>query len=303
VTAAYVGNRQRRLQTQRNINLVPPGARFNAGNVDPTTGGVLPDAFLRPIPQFDQVNERTREGFVDYDSLQLSANRRFNHAFAFGSAYTLSRAKDMQGNLTSYLDPRERLYDYADTDRRHILSFHGSWDVPGASGGNGLTRALLNGWQLAGVGFAVSGAPAAVTFTTTDAGGTDTIGGGDPVRVNLTCDPNLSRGERSESRWFDTSCFARPGRGEVGNAPRQMIRNPGIANLDLSLSKSFPAGGSGKVLLFRLEAYNALGLTTRTAITTAQFDPQGRQVNAAFGTLNLPTGEARVIQLSLRYRF
>jgi hypothetical protein len=82
-----------------------------------------------------------------------------------------------------------------------------------------------------------------------------------------------------------------------------MIRNPGIANLDLSLSKSFPAGGSGKVLLFRLEAYNALGLTTRTAITTAQFDPQGRQVNAAFGTLNLPTGEARVIQLSLRYRF
>ena len=305
VTAAYVGNRQRKLQTQRNINLVRPGVRFDPANVDSTTGGILPDAFLRPIPQFDQVNERTREGVVDYDSLQLSANRRFNRAFAFGTAYTLSKAKDMQGTLTSFLDPRERLYDYADTDRRHILSFHGSWDLPRltAAWSNGLTKAVLDGWQIAGVGFAVSGAPAAVTFTTTDAGGTDTIGGGDPVRVNMTCDPKLSRGDRDENRWFDTSCFARPARGEIGNAPRQMIRHPGIANLDLSLSKSFSAGGNGKVLLFRVEAYNALGLTTRLAITTAQFDPQGRQVNAAFGTLDLPIGEARVIQLSLRYRF
>ena len=168
---------------------------------------------------------------------------------------------------------------------------------------NVFTRALLDGWQLAGIGFVVSGAPAAVTFSTTDAGGADTLGGGDPVRVNMTCDPSLPRGERSESRWFDTSCFARPVRGEMGNAPRQMIRQPGVQNLDLSLAKKFPVGRTGKAFLFRAEAYNVLELTTRTAVTNAQFDPQGRQVNAAFGTLNLPTGEARVIQLSLQFKF
>ena len=102
VTAAYVGNRQRRLQAQRNINLVPPGARFDPANRDQTTGGVLPDAFLRPIPQFNEVVERTREGILNYDSLQLSANRRFNHGVAFGGAYTLAKSKDMQGTLTMF---------------------------------------------------------------------------------------------------------------------------------------------------------------------------------------------------------
>lgn len=305
VTVAYVGNRQRGLPTARNINLVPVGARFNPANIDRTTGGVLPDAFLRPISQFNEVTERTREGVVDYDSLQLTANRRFNRGIAFSTAYTLSKTKDMQGTLTAFLDPRARLYDYADTDRRHILSFNASWDLPNGSRlwSNTLTKALLDGWQLAGIGFIVSGAPAGVTFSTTDAGGTDTLGGGDPVRVNLTCDPSLPRGERSENRWFNTSCFARPGRGEIGNAPRQMIRNPGVQNVDLSLSKEFRAGGNGKRLQFRAEAYNVLELTTRTAVTAARFDPQGNQVNATFGTLNLPTGEARVIQLSLRYKF
>jgi hypothetical protein len=304
VTAAYVGNRQRGLPTARNINLVPPGARFAPASVDPTTGGVLPDAFLRPIPQFNQVTERARDGVADYDSLQLTANRRFNGGVGFGVAYTLSKTKDMQGTLTTFLEPRARLYDYADTDRRHILSFNASWDLPNGSSlwSNWLTKALLDGWQLAGIGFVVSGAPAAVTFSTTDAGGTDTLGGGDAVRVNLTCDPKLPRGQRNENRWFDTSCFARPARGEIGNAPRQMIRHPGIQNLDLSLSKSF-AAGQARTLLFRAEAYNVLGLTRRTAVTSARFDPQGNQVNAAFGTLGLPTGEARVIQLSLRFRF
>ena len=46
-------------------------------------------------------------------------------------------------------------------------------------------RALLDGWQLAGVGFWRSGTPTTVTYTTTDAGGTDTMGGGDPVRVSM----------------------------------------------------------------------------------------------------------------------
>ena len=65
VSAAYVGNRQRGLSTTRNLNLVPVGARFDAANVDPTSAsrGPLQDAFLRPIPQFANVTERSREGY------------------------------------------------------------------------------------------------------------------------------------------------------------------------------------------------------------------------------------------------
>jgi hypothetical protein len=253
------------------------------------------------------VNERTREGFVNYDSLQLTANRRFTGGVAFGTAYTLSTTKGMQGTLPTFLDPRSRLFTYENSDRRHILSFQGSWNIPDGSRfwGNTVGRALLDGWQVAGVGYWRSGTPSTVTFTTTDAGGTDTMGGGDPVFVSIAsgCDPILSRGDRSENQWFDTGCFFRTPRGDVGNAMRNIVRQPGNQNLDLSMSKSFAVNSRGHRLQFRVDAYNALSLSSRTVNTTAQFDPQGNQINAEFGRLGLPTDEARQIELSFKYTF
>jgi hypothetical protein len=307
VTVAYAANRQRGLITNRNVNLVPPGARFNPANADPTSaaGATLADVFLRPIPHYGNITERTRDGVIDYDSLQVTANRRFTRRLGFGVAYTLSKTKDMEGNLPVYLDPRARQYDYANNDRRHLLSMNATWDLPDGSAlwNSTVTRAVLDGWQLAGVGFLQSGTPSAVGFSTTDAGGTDTMGGGDPVRVTMTCDPILSRGERTDERWFNTSCFARTARGDIGNAPRQMIRQPGTKNLDLTLSKTFPIGSGGRELQLRVEAYNAFNVANRTVDTDAEFDPAGNQVNPTFGQLELPTGEARVIQLSLRFQF
>ena len=128
----------------------------------------------------------------------MTANHRLSGGLAFGTAYTLAKTMSMINALTVYLDPRERLYAYDDNDRRHILSFQGSWNLPNGSAlwNSAVGRGLLDGWQLAGVGFWRSGTPSTVTYTTTDAGGTDTIGGGDPVRVSMVagCDPILSRG-------------------------------------------------------------------------------------------------------------
>jgi len=78
-----------------------------------------------------------------------------------------------------------------------------------AAAGFAPAQQAISTGTIAGVGFWRSGTPTTVTYTTTDAGGTDTMGGGDPVRVSMVsgCDPTLSRGERSEERWFDTSCF------------------------------------------------------------------------------------------------
>ena len=312
VTAAYVANRQRGLVTTRDKNLVPEGARFDPKNADPTsaTGASLPDAFLRPISQFTTVTERTREGLVNYDSLQVTANHRLTGGLAFGTAYTLSTTKSMGipqgGALTVFLDPRERLYGYDNNDRRHILSYQASWNLPKGSAlwNSGVGRALLDGWLLAGIGFWRSGTPSTVTYTTTDAGGTDTIGGGDPVRVSMVsgCDPILSRGERSEERWFDTSCFIRTPVGSYGDSPVNNVRQPGNYNLDLSMSKTF-ALPHGQRLQFRADAYNALKVSMRTVNIAAQFDPQGRQINSDFGRLALPTDEARQIELSLKYSF
>ena len=79
------------------------------------------------------MTERTREGVTDYDSLQVTANHRLTGGVAFGTAYTLSKTMSMINALTVYLDPRDRLYAYDNNDRRHILSFQGSWNVPNGS--------------------------------------------------------------------------------------------------------------------------------------------------------------------------
>jgi len=306
VTAAYVANRQRNLLTTQDQNLVPVGARFDPKNADPTSaaGATLPDAFLRPIPQFTGVTERTRDGYINYDSFQLTANKRLSNGFLFGTAYTLGKTMGMTGTLTSVLDPVERNYGYAGSDRRHILSYNWAWNLPNGSAmwDHAITRAALDGWQFAGVGFWRSGTSSMVGFSTTDANGTDTMGGGDPVRVTQVdgCDPSLSRGDRTAERFFDTSCFARTPRGSWGsNQP--IVRQPGNKNLDLSISKTFQI--SKTRLQVRADAYNALRVSNRTVNTGAQFDPAGNQVNSDFGRLNLPTDEARQIELSLKWIF
>ena len=212
----------------------------------------------------------------------------------------------MDGALTVYLDPRERLYGYDSATTGGTSSrtrVRGTCRTAARCGTVRSAGALLDGWQLAGVGFWRSGTPSTVTYTTTDTGGTDTMGGGDPVRVSIVagCDPILSRGERTEERWFDTGCFVRTPVGSYGDSPLNNVRQPGNLNLDLSMSKTFGLK-RGHRLQFRADAYNALGVSTRTVNTAAQFDPQGRQVNADFGRLALPTDEARQIELSLKYR-
>ena len=299
VSAAYVGNRQHNIVRLRNLNVVAPGARFSPANIDPTNNLALPDAFLRPMVGLGDVTIRENTGSADYDSLQLTANRRYSRGFSAAGTYTFSRTRDDLGTVPIYRDAHEYLYDYSSQDRRHLASMSMTWDLPSTPWRNAASRAMLNHWQIAAVGLFSSGAPANVTFTTVD--NADITGGGDPGRINMNCDPNDFR--HTFDRWFDTSCFSRPARGDFGNAPRQMIRLPGSQVWDLTFSKNFPLGAAAHRLQFRAELYNAFNLNVWTSLdTVARFDAQGNQINPTFGQVNA-AGEPRVVQLSLRWMF
>ena len=174
------------------------------------------------------------------------------------------------------------------------------------AGNNALGRAVLDGWQLAGVGFWRSGTPTTSRPTprrtpTAPTPSAAAIRSGS--RWSRAAIRSLPRGERSEERWFDTSCFIRTPVGSYGDSPLNNIRQPGNKNLDLSMSKTFALGTRGHRLQFRADAYNAFSVTTRTVNIAAQYDPLGNQVNSEFGRLALPTDEARQIELSLKYTF
>jgi hypothetical protein len=115
--------------------------------------------------------------------------------------------------------------------------------------------------------------------------------------------PIIPKSDRSLTRYFDPTVFAMPAIGTPGNAPRDVVRGPGINNFDMTIFKNFPIREKVNLQL-RFEAYNAFNHTQFSGInTTSQFNPaNGQQVNAAFGTLTAARG-ARVGQASLRLSF
>lgn len=310
VDAAYVGSRGEDLPQSRNINNVLYGARFRPENQDLTTGQPLVDNFFRPFPGYAGITFYENTGTSDYDALQVQVNRRFTSGFQFGVAYTLSRSRDMASSdgagLPLYRDARDWSYGLSGFDQTHVAVINYTWDLPRASRlwNTAAVRALFDNWQISGITAFASGTPTGVGFSTTDEA--DIAGGGDGTRIAVTGDPRLSSGERTIERWFDTSVFARPEHGEVpprselGNQRRDIIRNPGWHNWDLTLFKNIPFGGN-RALQIRWEAYNLFNHTQFSSIDNdARFDAEGNQVNDRFGEVT-DTRSPRVMQASLRF--
>lgn len=336
VDVSYVGTVGRHLEMEWNINAVPDGARFvdlNPQNRDPRTGAALPAEFLRPYRGYQDIFIRGNFGTSNYNALQVQVNRRYIRGVQFGASYTWGRSLgigDDDPARVSFARPiREWNYAPAAFNQDHNLVINYTWDIPGGSKfwPNAFTRGLLDGWQLSGVNAFVTGEWAGVTLGTTEGfdftggdGGTGgSLGGPNPlggtfvndglrvVRPEIVGVVPLSRGQRDPlTGWFNTAAFARPGRGEYGDAPRHLIQRPGINNWDLSLFKNFPVG-DGRSLQYRLEAYNVLNHTQFQEINrNAIFDPNGTQTNASFGTVfgvTSPTRPARVLQMSMRFSF
>jgi len=98
------------------------------------------------------------------------------------------------------------------------------------------------------------------------------------------------------NRWFDTSVFSEPlpyTFGTCSTSPGP--RTPGLANVDLSLFKSF-AIGEKRSLQFRAEFFNAFNKT--------QFGPPDFGVtDPAFGAISSVNVPPREIQFSLKFYF
>jgi hypothetical protein len=307
VNVSYVGNVGRHLIQAQDLNTVPFGARFQTQNIDPTNGLSLPDNFFRPYPGYGSVTYRETSGTSNYNSLQTSANRRFAHGVQFGVAYTWSKAMGYSagdsGSISRYLDRRVWNYAPLTFDQMHMFIANYLWDLPKASKlwNNVLVRQAFDNWQFSGITTFASGNPRAISLATTD--NADISGGGDGQRVLVIAAPQLPRGDRTFSRWFNTDAFARPAKGTFGNAAATSYRGPGMNNWDLTAMKNFPIRGEKRFLRFRAELYNAFNKTQFDGTDGgARFDTTGKQINGQFGQVT-STRSPRIIQLSLSFNF
>jgi hypothetical protein len=115
------------------------------------------------------------------------------------------------------------------------------------------------------------------------------------LRPNLLRNPNLSGSQRTVDRWFDPTAFAQPAANTIGTAGRNIIRAPGLTNLDFQLSRSFRIT-EGSRLDFRTEFFNTLSKT--------HLGNPNAQVGApAVGTITTLLAPSRQIQFGLKFVF
>src|SRR5262249_52695297 len=193
--AGYVGNKS-------NYQVNAGAANYNA---IPFGGGE------RPLPQYGDFNIFRHSSFQNYHGLQALLARQRGH-FNFTFAYTFSKALGIltgglvtQGNaaVSEYMfDQRHTISGVLGTDRTHVATLAYSWLLPEPKSG-GFKKALLGGWQLAGISTYISGGPlqqidggsSNFNMHGTLADGTEitpeNINGSPdiPVQPVLTCDP------------------------------------------------------------------------------------------------------------------
>jgi hypothetical protein len=306
---SYVGRRGLYLQRERNINQMQPGTLL----VNP---GINPNA-LRPYTGYGTIRVSENAGKSTYHSLQISGERRYSNGLKVGAAYTLSKSED-NGS-----DKRNVVWNtYDDTgfwgpsnyDRRHVFGFHYIYDLPWARGQETLMKNLLGGWQISGATFLRSGTPFSV-LRTNDIAGVGDGGFGQPY--NLVGDPKANTNAKMSTGsdnnfWFNPAAFAAPAPGTFGNAPRNLIYNPGQMQWDIALFKNFSFGGMRKLQL-RAEIFNFPNHPNLGATTGNQTGAQSNALagglgfadptSATFGRITRKSDDRRDIQLSVRFLF
>ena len=134
-----------------------------------TPGDLLDGTLDRLNPNFASMFYEFNGNEVWYNALILNLRRNFTGRTSFQSSYTLSKVEDLgqAGTRINRDGPfslvSQNFYDQyravADHDRRHRFSFAGSLHLPSFSGGNAVSRALLDGWMISGIGIFESGPP------------------------------------------------------------------------------------------------------------------------------------------------
>lgn len=291
---SYVGSLSRHLQAQINLNAIPYGALFQ-----PENRGITNRDFIRPFMGFGDITYYKADASANYNSLQVTLNRRMAQNLFFGLSYTWSKALTTASGDGDFqrIDTNNRKANYglADFHRAHNLALNWVYEIPTLFRDNGFAKQALGGWQVSGIYQYQTGRPDNISFSIPGVAN-ETLTGSftEGARIRLVGDP-ASGFTRDIYHNINPAAFLPPTAGSAANplaqigmeAPNRYFIRPGINNLNLSLQKSFRMAERAS-LQFRADAFNVLNHT--------QFDDYQRTVNFRSLTdstiLNLPTFDA-----------
>lgn len=308
VSAAYVGSKG-----------VHQPFRTDDANV------VLPEAtsdgYLWPSPAgsgtvVNPANGQIRALFWDenteYEALELKVTHNWRHGFQVQGSFTWNKAIDsgsstLVGNAFSNSISGLPWYNLkvargvSDFNIPRVAVMQGIWAIPYSSS-SAIAHHALGNWTLAGILKASDGIP----FTPQIAG--DPLGQKSVATFDFPdlltgpgCNAPINPGD--PTHYIKTQCFAFPAPAtRLGDAGRNSLTGPGLANLDVSLTKNIPIREFH--IQFRAELFNILNRANFLPPlgNLNLFNASGQPVAGA-GLLNATATSSRQIQLGLKILF
>ena len=271
---------------------------------------------LRPYPQYNGVNYSGEGiGNSSYQSLQVTAEKRFSGGNSILLAYTHSKLISDTDTITGWLENggtggvqdwnnlrAERSLASFDTPDRLVASY--VLDIPVGKGrkfmnhSNALVNGVIGGWGVLGTTTLQSGFP---LHFSTNSNTSNSFGGGQRPNVVAGCNPFENGGSITShlNEYFNISCFTQPANFTFGNASRTdpELRSPGMAEWNFSAYKSFPLSPEGRATLqFRAEFFNIFN--------RVQFSYPGQSLGSSnFGVITSQQNNPRLVQFALRASF
>jgi hypothetical protein len=257
----YVGSQGRHLGVRYNINLP----------VCVTAPCTSTTQFVRPYPQFSDIQYQDQVASSSYNALQTSLRRRFTAGLTLLASYTFSRAIDdasSTNNSTSGTqkfpqNPRNIRDDkgLSDFHRKHQFSTSFNYELPIGKGraflsdASGLTDTLLGGWQVNGIVTLLSGRPFTPQFNSNASNSGN-------QRPDIVGDPfaNVPAGLYFNPAAFQAPVATATDLNLFGNLGRNTLIGPGYQDIDMSLMKNFRLTERAK-LQFRAEVFNLFNHT------------------------------------------
>ncbi|MCU1260542.1 MAG: TonB-dependent receptor plug, partial [Bryobacterales bacterium] len=285
-------------------------------------------------PNYGEIRSMQWEGNSFYHALQLNLTQRMAHGFQLRGSYTWGKSIDTGSSTIvgdEFLTSMSSLHAFdlrlgrglSDFNVAQTLVIAGTWQVPGPRSLSGPLAWTAKGWEMSSLLKVNTGVPFTATF------GTD----GDPLGLNSSdpwaypnrltgpgCSSLVNPGD--PSHYIKTECFSLPTAPSQafyskhcdasfayptcinlrGNAGRNILTGPGLANLDFSLVKNNRIAELFN-LQFRAEFFNLLNRTNFQVPPlvngTDIFDSTGAR-NPTAGLLTSTTTSSRQIQLGLK---
>ena len=296
VSASYVGSKGTHLWGDYDDN--PP--LYNSALT--LAQNLLTENARRPEQQYQELDLLMAGLNQEYNSLQISVERRMSRGLSNKLSYTYSKNMDYESSdeqITSNTlwDPHNffQFRGPGDFDRRHRFVDSLVYRVPDA--GHALhsrfASAIVGNWETSGIVTLQGGTP----FTVMSGNSSCACTG--KSTAELVGPYGIAHGRHNEiAEYFNTSSFVEPAGGSFGDLARNSIYGPAFLNTDAAAYRNWPLhflGDQGK-LTFRAEFFN---LFNRADLS----NPTATVGNKNIGKITSTAASPRILQFSMKLFF